>query len=350
LSLGELMMHAQSFGTAPLDRLVVAVRAAQDRLQRGPEREPNLGNAGCRSCLHGTGLLDQLAAAVRAAQDRLQRGPDREEVHAQSGPPGPPPAGAAAVAPARPPSGGAPFGASTSSPKSTRFMLYTSSLGTVLLDQIAAAVNAARRRFQRVPDQESNLGNSGCIRCPSVRCCSTSSPPRYMPCRGQIMMHTLSRGPVYLDQLGAAVQAVQGRLQREPDRTLSQTGCEAIEGGPAVTSPELNPWKVLSPSAGLQVQGRRLRARSRGAGRGQDFLENFAPSQPPCDGRVGGPPGSRHVGPGGNEGFGEGVRSFFRKGGAPKFARRAPPRGDVRAGRLPRGGRVRDASSSGPLD
>jgi len=166
LSLGELMMHAQSFGTAPLDRLVVAVRAAQDRLQRGPEREPNLGNAGCRSCLHGTGLLDQLAAAVRAAQDRLQRGPDREEVHAQSGPPGPPPAGAAAVAPARPPSGGAPFGASTSSPKSTRIMLYTSSLGTVLLDQIAAAVNAARRRFQRVPDQESNSATQGAYAVP----------------------------------------------------------------------------------------------------------------------------------------------------------------------------------------
>ena len=32
------------------------------------------------------------------------------------------------------------------------------------------------------------------------------------------MMHTLSLGTVLLDQLAAAVHAVQDRLQREPDR------------------------------------------------------------------------------------------------------------------------------------
>ena len=108
----------------------------------------------------GTVLLDELAAAVHAVQDRLRLEPDREEVHAPSWRPESPPAGAAAVSSARPPSGGAPFGAPSSSPTFGKVMMHTLSLGTVLLDQLAAAVHAVRDRFQRVPDRELNLGKS----------------------------------------------------------------------------------------------------------------------------------------------------------------------------------------------
>ena len=71
--------------------------------------------------------------------------------------------------------------------------MHTLTHGSVLLDQLAAAVHTVQGRLQREPDRELNVGKN--------------------------VMSTLSLGAVLLDPLAAAVPAVRGRRQREPDRT-----------------------------------------------------------------------------------------------------------------------------------
>ena len=101
--------------------------------------------------------------------------------------------------------------------------MHTLSLGTALLDELAAAVQAVKDRLQielnreEAHAPESYLGESQCIRCLSARCFLTGSPPLFMQC-GIGSMCRLTLGTALLDQLAVAVRAEQDRLQLEPDR------------------------------------------------------------------------------------------------------------------------------------
>ena len=93
----------------------------------------------------------------------------------------------------------------------------------------------------------------------------------------------------------------------------------------------------MSPSAGLLVQGRRLRAKASEPDGDKTFLKiSFPPSRPATAGSAA--PGLTPRGAGGERSFRIGGQKFLSKGEKPqnRIAQRAPPRGGVRAGR-PRG-------------
>ena len=75
--------------------------------------------------------------------------------------------------------------------------MHTLSLGTALLDELAAAVQAVQDRLQNEPGREGTRA-------------------RVESRRG--VVHTLSLGAVLLDLPAVAVRAVQGRLRLEPGR------------------------------------------------------------------------------------------------------------------------------------